>query len=108
MNAVSHARNRYVIGLELHDGEGSNYDQLTAILDDLNAVEILDGLWVTDCDSSTEACHILWRLIRVLGGDDRAMVMDLYGRQWYAFRPANDFIEVRDRPKYLPAEGQVM
>ena len=65
------ARSRIVVALEFHGGEGSNYDHLGALLDDLNAIEILDALWITDSDS--DSFRVLASLIRALGDDDRAI-----------------------------------
>lgn len=41
-----------------------------------------------------------------MGDDDRLFVMNLDGRQWYAFNPKSAFTEMQDREKYPPVDNQ--
>ncbi len=78
-------RSRFVIALQV--SEETDYRKLDAILTDLNAVEALDGVWVTNCSDKIQASHVLWCIIPVLSSGDRLMVMNLNGPQWHAFNP---------------------
>lgn len=54
----------------------------------LDAIEILDGLWIARCKEPVGTGTILWALMSALGGEDRAVVSNLAGPEWHAFNPA--------------------
>ena len=62
-----------------------DYERRAGILSRLNAVEILDGLWVARCEEPIGTRSILWALMSALGDDDRAFVSNLSGPEWHAF-----------------------
>ncbi len=69
-------------------GKGGEYDKLVGLLEDVNAVEILDGLWIARFSEDYSARKIMWRLLSCLGDDDRAFVINLGGPDWFGYNLA--------------------
>lgn len=78
-------QHRYSIALELKGGEHAQYDRLIKMFAKLNAIEILNGLWIARCAEPIGRGSILWAIISTLGDDDRALVTNLSGPELHGF-----------------------